>query len=353
MIRRRNEIINQDGSISTDKSNKPFYQKPWFLIIAALFLIGLIGRALVDNNEDPKVDEPKPVIEQEEESPAEKLSLETDEETKTEVSTVSQEDEILKILNDNFNETGYFKYDKDLNAFTMVSTSDNFNLGVEQLVEGIGIDNWKALTDSMVQMSRTMHREYETSYVVSIENPHNPDLSLLMIQDGQILYNILDDIEQKLESESNRIKSGTYKIGTDLPAGEYKIFSTGYTYMKISSDSSGSMDSIVVNDYFNTFRYITVEDGEYFEFDQGYALAMADVEPYEGTSYGSGMYKVGFDIPAGEYNIKADGSLAYVQLDSDNRGGYNSIITNQMFETNMYLTISDGQYLTLDDAKIE
>lgn len=69
------------------------------------------------------------------------------------------------------------------------------------------------------------------------------------------------------------------------------------------------------------------------------------------TYYGPGMYKVGVDIPAGEYNVKAEvGELGYLEVSSDPNG--TSIITNDAFENNSYISISDGQYLKLESCYI-
>lgn len=64
------------------------------------------------------------------------------------------------------------------------------------------------------------------------------------------------------------------------------------------------------------------------------------------TYWGEGMYKVGVDIPAGEYNVTAElGESAYLEVSADSTG--DSIITNDVFENNLYITVTDGQYLTL------
>lgn len=60
---------------------------------------------------------------------------------------------------------------------------------------------------------------------------------------------------------------GTLKVGTDIPAGEYKVTSTrsnGEGYWAIR-DSSGTNSNILANDAFTGSSYATVEDGQYFE----------------------------------------------------------------------------------------
>lgn len=158
---------------------------------------------------------------------------------------------------------------------------------------------------------------------------------------------------EKVEEEAKHVKSGTYKIGSDLPAGEYKIFSNGFTYLEVAKDSSGTIDSIITNDNISTFKYVTVEDGQYLQFNNGYAMAVEDIEPYLSSDgfYGEGQYKVGFDIPAGEYNVVADGGFAYIEVAANSTGDIFSIITNDNFDTNKYVTISEGQYFTIIRGK--
>jgi hypothetical protein len=60
---------------------------------------------------------------------------------------------------------------------------------------------------------------------------------------------------------------GTLKVGTDIPAGEYKVTSTrssGEGYWAILN-SSGTNANILANDAFTGSSYATVEDGQYFE----------------------------------------------------------------------------------------
>ena len=67
---------------------------------------------------------------------------------------------------------------------------------------------------------------------------------------------------------------GTYKVGTDLPAGEYKFTQTSSIggYIERSSDSSMEVDSIIANDLTNEMgesKYITINEGEYVKVQGG------------------------------------------------------------------------------------
>ncbi|MEG2017752.1 MAG: hypothetical protein RR844_06230 [Clostridium sp.] len=66
------------------------------------------------------------------------------------------------------------------------------------------------------------------------------------------------------------------------------------------------------------------------------------------------MYKVGQDIPAGEYKIILTSSfMGYYEVDSDSRHDLYSIITNENVQSDTYLTIEDGQYIKLAGVEIQ
>ena len=149
---------------------------------------------------------------------------------------------------------------------------------------------------------------------------------------------------------------GMYKIGTDMPAGEYVIITNRSCYIEVSSDSSGSFDSIITNDNFINRNYITVKNGQYLEFSSGYAVAAVDATPATIDSTGylpEGMYKVGVDIAPGEYKIFATGGSGYVEISSKSSGLLDDIITNDNFSGEKYITVSNGHYIKLSNAKIK
>ena len=153
-------------------------------------------------------------------------------------------------------------------------------------------------------------------------------------------------------------KSGTYKVGVDIEAGEYFVECTSYNcYIQLSSNSTGTLDSIIANDNISTHTYITVREGEYLTVNGGKfapASKVSAVAPISNGVYGEGMYKIGKDIPAGEYKIVATNSC-YIEVSSNSNHTLNSIITNDNIEvgTTTYITVSDGQYLKVNGGKIQ
>lgn len=147
------------------------------------------------------------------------------------------------------------------------------------------------------------------------------------------------------------IKGGQYKVGIDIPAGEYVVLGTGY--LEISSDSTGSFQSIIENDNYSNRTIFVVYEGQYVEFD-GRAYKWDEVPKLDISSgvLGEGKYKVGTDFPAGEYKIVPSGS-GYYGLSSSASEGVSAIISNDNFDTERYLTVLDGQYLKISRATLK
>ena len=148
---------------------------------------------------------------------------------------------------------------------------------------------------------------------------------------------------------------GTYAIGTDLEPGEYVIKSTNSTYpayMKLSSDSSGRISSIIENDNFFGYFFVTASSGQYLEVSRG-QIAKADniVLDVDSSNLDEGMYRVGIDIPAGTYKctIAEDAFWfgTYTVYSNDSTFPI-SVIDN--FESTSYITVYNGQYLKLSSC---
>ncbi|MFJ8235894.1 hypothetical protein ACIQ34_09135 [Ureibacillus sp. NPDC094379] len=155
------------------------------------------------------------------------------------------------------------------------------------------------------------------------------------------------------------IKAGTYKVGTDIKSGEYLIFSEGFGYVEAAKDSTGNLESIVFNANLteDSHTYATLSDGLYFKLQGAkmYPVAEAPSVIPENGVYKDGMYKVGQDIPAGEYKIilESEAGMGYIEVAKDSSYDLDSIVTNENLQADTYLTVQDGQYLTLQGAKIE
>ena len=144
-----------------------------------------------------------------------------------------------------------------------------------------------------------------------------------------------------------------YKVGADIPAGEYILDPSATAYYQVASDSTGTLESIVSNDNFSGTRYITVSEGQYLTLTgcTAYPASYVSDGTIKNDNLSGGMYKVGVDIEAGEYKVTPDGS-GYYEVDSSSAGTLDAIVANENFSSDVYVTVSDGQYLKLSGATL-
>ena len=65
------------------------------------------------------------------------------------------------------------------------------------------------------------------------------------------------------------------------------------------------------------------------------------------------MYRVGIDIPAGEFIVAPTDTIGgYYEISSDSSHQFSSMVGNGSVDNQQYLTIVNGQYLTLARAKL-
>lgn len=153
---------------------------------------------------------------------------------------------------------------------------------------------------------------------------------------------------------------GMYKVGSDLPAGEYVLLpaSEFSAYYEVNSTSSGNLEDIIDNDNFDGRRYLTVADGQYLTI-QRCSMVPLNKAPAVDTSSGvvpEGMYRVGIDIPAGEYKLHNNSDFdGYYEVRSSSiaEEGFDSIITNDNFSGDVYVTVENGQYLVVNRAELQ
>lgn len=147
--------------------------------------------------------------------------------------------------------------------------------------------------------------------------------------------------------------AGMYKVGTDIPAGEYILKPSAMAYYQVATDSTGTLESIVSNDKFSGTRYITVSDGQYLTLTSctAYPASYVSEGKVKNDNLSGGMYKVGVDIDAGEYKVTPDGN-GYYEVDSSSAGTLDAIVANENFSSDVYVTVADGQYLKLSGATL-
>lgn len=162
----------------------------------------------------------------------------------------------------------------------------------------------------------------------------------------------------KATQDAPKVKTysaGQYKIGKDLPAGEYVVISNGDSYIELASDSTGNFSSIIANDVFKNRSVITVQDGQYLKVQRGTIYAAKDAPKVElkNGMLPSCMYKVGIDFPAGEYKVTSNGGDSYIEVSRDSSHNMSSIISNDLFTGDRYIQVSDGQCLKFFNCEVK
>lgn len=164
----------------------------------------------------------------------------------------------------------------------------------------------------------------------------------------------------ELIASGQAFDTGSYIQG-DIPEGEYVFvtFEGSGTYYS-EDDPSGN---IIDNENFDSFGYVHVHAAGNLT-TQGALIPVGALETlqvsgakqlYETMNnkegyLDAGYYKVGVDIPAGQYNLESYGD-AYVAIMSG-PVGTGDIVDNELFNGKYSVTVRDGQYLHLTRAKI-
>lgn len=153
---------------------------------------------------------------------------------------------------------------------------------------------------------------------------------------------------------SSPYKAGMYLVGTDIPAGVYYIeVNDSSCYYEVLSDAHA--ENCLFNDYFETFQYVELKEGEYFSLERGTMVPAKDApkpEPVNGK-YSAGCYLVGQDIPAGTYTLTAASGSAVAYLWNHPRGSASENMNSHYFRGSCDIVVAEGQYLSVSDATFQ
>lgn len=163
---------------------------------------------------------------------------------------------------------------------------------------------------------------------------------------GSITKNELDSIDSILANESNNatnLRAGVYYVGSTLDPGSYWVEGTNnnltYYFLLSPSDSSNSnYDVALVNNYYG-HNIVEVSEGEVLVIENK-ATPLEQFSQTFSSPYGSGVYRVGTDVPAGTYTLsagKADDYYAYY------------VMSNLSYDDNSYL--EKETYMMLPDKQ--
>ena len=128
---------------------------------------------------------------------AEKLRKEQEAKEKAEQEATDKADaeEIyLQIMRDSVGSYVDIQFDKTEKTYVMTPTDQGLIDEISMLPLGIGHEDWGVLVDGMSSMSKSGKDLVGEGYTINLVNPLNHENAILWIVDGEVIYNVIDDL---------------------------------------------------------------------------------------------------------------------------------------------------------------
>lgn len=205
------------------------------------------------------------------------------------------------------------------------------------------------LTAGMVSSVFAAEKNMDETFsrVVEIDN----ELNKLIAERDNLISQKTDNASGYGDYETT-YHEGQYKIGSEIPAGEYVFFATGdfQGSFKETTDSNGS--DRVESEYFYYNYIYTITEGNYITISNAFAVP-ADQVTELNTKKGYGMFRVGKDIAAGEYQLvptKFTVPGSFHTYSSSETGLRENRLDNDYFSSITYVNVHDGEYLLIENS---
>lgn len=169
-------------------------------------------------------------------------------------------------------------------------------------------------------------------------------------------------------SEKNFYTNGHFEVGKDIPAGVYVVVGKDGT-LTVRSTADLNADNIIFGDFWTLGMlprfYLELEDGEFVDVSGKKIYPVANAPKINSDEkISAGQYKVGVDIPAGEYKItplqrdfvyffvtKTPRAIEAISSNITPTSG--DIVNAGRLSDTAQAVVLDGQYLTLFNCEAE
>ena len=152
--------------------------------------------------------------------------------------------------------------------------------------------------------------------------------------------------------------NGEFKVGTDFKSGEYMLLwnnpNDKEASYSIKSSNGKSDGAVIFNMDYGGYNVLTLRDGEYITLKGDCGIVkyghLKSPNPIDGFFY-SGYYRVGIDIPEGEYRIEPEYDDESVAIVFSNKSLLSIVKTVEVL-SQKYIKVFDGQIIFLDGCKL-
>ena len=100
----------------------------------------------------------------------------------------------LQIMRDSVGSYVDIQFDKTEKTYVMTPTDPGLIDEISMLPMGIGHEDWGVLVDGMASMSKSGKDLVGEGYTMNLVNPLNHENVILWIMDGEVIYNVIDDL---------------------------------------------------------------------------------------------------------------------------------------------------------------
>ena len=135
--------------------------------------------------------------EEEEKQRKENEAKEKAEKEAAEQEAAEQEDAetiYLQIMRESVGTYVDIQFDKTEKTYVMTPTDQGLIDEISMLPMGIGHEDWEVLVDGMTSMSASGKDLVGEGYTINLVNPLNHENVILWIMDGEVIYNVIDDL---------------------------------------------------------------------------------------------------------------------------------------------------------------
>lgn len=154
---------------------------------------------------------------------------------------------------------------------------------------------------------------------------------------------------------------GVYKCGVDFQPGEYYILPIHRGGDLFNVSDSPNNFPFKSYETWQLINKLTLTEGQYVNVD--FSALMVPAEQVDTANWWKyGVYEIGKDIPAGDYRIESLSNMYESELMIGNAEGAFQICENSpenkpivyelILQSQMYVTLKEGQYLGIVNAKL-